>query len=131
MGLHPTGVVVNIVGIHASFNGRSCEEHQVGGSVLKLGSLVSFREVQIIMKGKEETALAVYSVTDGVDHCHVGFLPRHMVKYKEAYDGRLAQVVEFLSESHIREIRTRNHCGKGVCRAALVEVVKTPLRKQK
>ena len=79
MGLHPTGVVVNIVGIHVSSNGRSCEEHQVGGSVLKLGSLVSFREVQIIMKGKEETALGVYWVTDGVDHCHVGFLPRHMV----------------------------------------------------
>ena len=82
------------------------------------------------MKGKEETALAVYWVTDGVDHCHVGFLPRHMDNYKEAYDGQLAQVVEFLSESNIREICTRNHHGKGLCQAALVEVVKTPPRKQ-
>ena len=54
---------------------------------LKLDSLVRFREVQIIVKGKEETTLAVYWVTDGVDHCCVGFLPRHTVKYKEAYDG--------------------------------------------
>ena len=87
MGLHPTGVVINIVGITASSNGRSFEEHQVYGSVLKLDSLVRFREVQIIVKGKEETALVVYWITDGVDHCHVGFLPRHMVKYKEGYDG--------------------------------------------
>ena len=63
MGLHPTGVVVNIEGINTSSNGRSCEEHKVGGSVLKLDSLVRFREVQIIVKGKEETALAVYWVT--------------------------------------------------------------------
>ena len=74
-----------------------------------------FREVQIIVKGKEETALAVYWVTDGVNCCCVGFLPRHMVKYKEAYDGQLAQVVEFLSESNIHEINARNHHGKGVC----------------
>ena len=87
MGLHPTGVVVDIVGIKASSNGRSSKELQVCSSVLKLDSLVRFREVQIIVKGKEETALAGYWVTDGVNHCHVRFLPRHMVKYKEAYDG--------------------------------------------
>ena len=115
MDLHPTGVVINIVGINPSSNGRSCEEHQVCGSVLKLDSIVRFREVQIIVKGKEETTLVVYWVTDGVDCCHVGFLPRHMVKYKEACDGRLAQVVEFLSESNIHEIHARNHRGTGVC----------------
>ena len=87
MGLHPTGVAVNIVGINASSNERSCKEHQVCSSVLKLDSLVRFREVQIIVKGKEETVLTVYWVTDGVNCCCVGFLPRHMVKYKEAYDG--------------------------------------------
>ena len=87
MGLHPTGVVIDTVGINASSNGRSCEEHKVCSSVLNLDSLVRFREVQIIVKGKEETAFVVYWVTDGVDRSHVGFLPRHMVKCKEAYDG--------------------------------------------
>ena len=78
--------VIDIVGINASSNGRSCEEHKVCGSVLKLDSLVRFREVQITRQ-RGETASAVYWVTDGVDRCCVGFLPRHMVKYKEAYDG--------------------------------------------
>ena len=111
----PPGVVVDIVGINASSNGRSCEEHKVCSSVLKLDSLVRFSKVQIIVKGKDKTALVAYWITDGVDHCHVGFLPRHMVKYKEAYDGQLAQVVEFLYESNICEIHARNHHGKGVC----------------
>ena len=35
-------------------------------------------------------------------------------------------MVEFLSESNIHEICTRNCHGKGVCQAVLVEVVKTP-----
>ena len=52
-----------------------------------------------------------------------------MVKYKEAYDGQLSHVVEFLSESNICEIHARNCRGKGVCQAALVEVVRTPPRK--
>ena len=56
-------------------------------AALFLSWIVRFREVQIIVKGKEETVLAVYWVTDGVNCCRVGFLPRHMVKYKEAYDG--------------------------------------------
>lgn len=34
MTSHPTGVTVEIVGIEASNNGRSCEEHSVCGSVL-------------------------------------------------------------------------------------------------
>ena len=56
MGLYPTGVVIDIVGINASSNVRSCEEHKVCCYVLKLDSLVRSREVQIIVKGKEETA---------------------------------------------------------------------------
>ena len=32
-------------------------------------------------------------------------------------------------ELSIHEIHARNHCGKGVCQAVLVEVVKPPPRK--
>jgi hypothetical protein len=34
MTSHPTGITVEIVGIKVSNNGRSCEEHDVCGSVL-------------------------------------------------------------------------------------------------
>jgi hypothetical protein len=31
-------------------------------------------------------------VTDGIDRCRIGFLPRHMVKHAACYDGALVQL---------------------------------------
>ena len=101
MPVHPTGVTVDIVGVHASSNERSCEEHPCCGHVLKLDILVRFREVQVNINGTEETGLAVYWVTDGIDR----FLPRYCVKHKEDYHGKLAQIVEFLEKSEVQSDR--------------------------
>ena len=84
---HPRGITVNIVGIEASGNGRSCEEHGVCGTVLEKNSVVRIRCVQVLVDGCEESALAAYWITDGIDHCHVGFLPRHLVTHWKDYDG--------------------------------------------
>lgn len=43
-----------------------------------------------------ETAIAAYWVTDGVDRCCVGFLPRHCVLQANNFDGRLVQVVTIM-----------------------------------
>jgi hypothetical protein len=32
-----------------------------------------------MVDGREETAIAAIWVTDGIDHCHVGFLKHHMI----------------------------------------------------
>ena len=130
MGVHPTKVTVDIVGLHASSNGRSCEAHPVCGSVLKHDSLVRFRLVQVTVEGREEPAIAVYWVTDGLDRCRVGFLPRYLIKHSSYYEGKLAQVVEFLDESEEKEQRAKSRRDKGVCRAVLVEMVATPPRKR-
>ena len=92
---HPTGITVEIVGIEASGNGRSCDQHDVCGSVLDEDAVVRLREVQIInSSGKdEETAIAAYLVSDGIDQCRVGFLQRHFVTHARSFDGVLAQVV--------------------------------------
>ena len=66
MGTHPTRVTMDIVGIKALNQGRSCEEHIFCGSVLKIDTLVYFRAIQVNVKGKEEIALAVYFLGDGV-----------------------------------------------------------------
>ena len=50
------------------------------------------------MEGKEEGAIAVYHVTDGVEGCRVGFLKRHLVKHGKLYDGVLVQVTEVYSK---------------------------------
>ena len=90
-----------------------------------------FRTVQVKVGDKEESALAAYWVTDGIDRCRIGFLPRYFMKHKDHYDGRLAQVVEFLEDSAVASDREKSHRGKGVCRAAMVEVVQTPARKKR
>ena len=53
------------------------------GQVLELDSVVHIWHVQIKVFGNEQTALAVYWVTDGVDQCRVGFLPKHLLKHHE------------------------------------------------
>jgi hypothetical protein len=119
---HPTGVIIEIVGLNASDHGRSCEEHTVcGAEVLEIDAVVRFKAEQIVVNGKEETALAVFWVTDGVDRCKVGFLPRHLIKHKDNYDGKTAQIVEFLDTSACPSARAKSHRNKGVARAVLLE----------
>ena len=82
MATHPSGISVEIVGIEASSNGRSCEEHDVCGSILAEDVVVRLRKVQIVnAKGIEETAIAANWVSDGIDRCRVGFLQRHLIKH--------------------------------------------------
>ena len=67
---HPTGLTVEIVGIESSTNGRSCEQHDVCGSILDDDVVVRLRKIQILNSlGREETAIAAYVVSDGIDQC--------------------------------------------------------------
>jgi hypothetical protein len=43
--------------------------------------VVRLRKLQLMVEGKEETAIAAIWVTDRVDRCRVGFVPHHMVKH--------------------------------------------------
>ena len=70
---HPTGITVEIVGIEKGDLGRSCEEHDVCGTVVEEDTLLRLRKEQILVDGQEETALACYWVTDGIERCRVGF----------------------------------------------------------
>ena len=52
--------------------------------------VVWLRKVQILVDGKEETAIAAFWVTDGMERCRVGFLQRHMMMYASRYNGECA-----------------------------------------
>jgi hypothetical protein len=85
--------LVKIVGLQMSCQGRSCKEHELcGDEVLKEDVVVRLRTVQLVVDGKEEKAIEVVWVTKGMDRCHVGFLPCHMVRHAARYNGALAQV---------------------------------------
>jgi hypothetical protein len=129
---HPSGLVVDVLGIKEPGRGRSCEWHEVCGAALEIDSVVRFRSVQIEADGKdkEEAAIAVYWISDGIDRCRVGFLGRHLIKHKEKYDGKVAQVVSFLEESENKSERTRAHYCKGIARATIVGNPPSPEQKK-
>ncbi len=124
--IHPSGIVVEIVGTEMSCQGRSCEEHEICGEVLKEDVVVRLRKIQLVVEGKEETAIAAIWVTDGIDRCRVGFIPRHMVRHAARYDGALAQVTRVFSSdpetcnSTERRLFFKN---KGYCRAAIISTL--------
>jgi hypothetical protein len=57
MAFHPTGVTVDIVGTESNTQGRSCEEHGDCESKLCEDAVVRSRKVQVIINGKEESAI--------------------------------------------------------------------------
>ena len=99
MATHPTGETDDIVGINCGDNGHSCEEFPVCGDALKHDSLVRLRSEQMMIEDVEQAVMSVFWVMDGVNHCRVGFLPKHFLHHKQAYDGRLPQITQFLVKS--------------------------------
>ena len=130
MAAHPLGETLELVGIEAGDRGRSCEEHEVCGSVLKEDNIVvHLRCIQV--KGdeegaKEEKAVGTFWVSDGIDCCLVGFLPRHMVKHSSKYNGRLAQVTEIYGDSDSPVKRRKHHRNKSIALIALIDYYQPP-----
>ncbi len=64
-------------------------------------AVVRIRKEQILVedfkagkgKMKEEMALAINWVSNGIDRCRVGFLPKAYVPHAKLWDGVLCQVV--------------------------------------
>jgi hypothetical protein len=67
--------------------------------VLKEDVVVRLHKIQLMVEGTEEMAIAAIWVTDGINCCHVGFVPRHMVRHAARYDGALAQVTHVFSSN--------------------------------
>ena len=121
MAQHPWGRTIEIFGIESPTNGRSCEEHVVCGSVLQDDVVVRLRKVQVVIEEKEEAAIAAFWVSDGVDRCRVGYLPKFHVKHWKLLEGALAQIIEVYHEdSDSPTKRQKRHRNSGCAVAALI-----------
>ena len=131
---HPSGIIVDVVGIEEPSRGQSFDVHDTCGDIMAVDTIVWFRAVQLLGdQGKEETAIPAYWVTDGIDRCRVGFLPPDSVKHKSDFDGKLAQVTELLSKSTQAADRKKSHRNRGVSCIVIieVEVKETPIFRSK
>jgi hypothetical protein len=79
---------------------------------------LSLLPITITDEGVEENAIGVFWVSDGIDRCLVCFLPRHCILNCARYDGRVAQIVEFLKNSEEPADRRRSKKMMGSIRAA-------------
>jgi hypothetical protein len=123
---HLPGIFVEIVGTEMSCQGHSCKMHEMCGKVVMEDIVVHLRRIQLMVEGKEEMAIAAIWVTDGIDRCHVGFLPCHMVKHAARYDGALAQVTRLFS-GDLETCDSAERClffkNKGFCLAAIISTL--------
>jgi hypothetical protein len=84
-------------------------------------NVVRFRKAQVNINGEEESAIAVYLLSDGIDRCRVGSLPRHLLKHWKRYDGVLARIVDVYSKDSASPTNRRKfHHNKGCCVAAII-----------
>jgi len=112
------GLFVDIVGIKEPSTGQSCNIHLVCGCVIQHDTVARLHVEQVTVKGKEEMAIAAFWVTNGVEHCHIGFLPRFYVKHGRRFDGKLVQVVEM----HPAKSPLFIH-NKGACHARIIDML--------
>jgi hypothetical protein len=94
--------------------------------MLKEDIVVCLRKIQLMVEGKEETAITAIWVSDRIDRCRVGFVPRHMVRHAARYDGALAQVTRVFSSNPETCDSTEQRLffkNKGYCRAAIISTL--------
>jgi hypothetical protein len=101
-----------------------CEEHTINcGRVLEEDVVVHLWKVQVVVDGREETAIAAVWVTNRINHCRVGFLKCHMVQHAMHFDGALVQVTCVFSSDpgscDSAECRM-NHHNRGCCLATII-----------
>jgi hypothetical protein len=133
---HPSGIILDVVGTACTNRGCSCEEHSCCGDVLENDALIKLRHEQNLVldaiagggKMKEETAITINWVSNRIDCCRVGFLPRAFVMQGSLWDGILCQVVEVFGKDDPSKLCCAKwHQNKGFARIAVIGTLQVPL----
>jgi hypothetical protein len=78
--------------------------------------------VQVLVEGREEMTIAAIRVTDGIDCCHIRFLPPHRVAQAAKFDVALAKFTRIYSGDAAHSDTAEPHMfhrNKGCCLAAI------------
>ena len=121
MSSHPRGDTVEIVGVNSPTNRPSCEEHHICGEVVIEDVVLHLGKVQAQINQQEQSAIAAFWVSDGIDCYRVGYLPKAYVKNWKQYDGALVQVIEVYSaDSDSPMKRQKFHRSHGLAMAVII-----------
>ena len=81
-------MVTEIFGCDKNQGTRSCNLHETCGSVLSINDVVVFRF------DEPSNAVKVYLTINGTESCHVGFLPRFMLRRKGEFVDFYFKIIE-------------------------------------
>ena len=71
--------------------------------------------------GREELAIVVYWVNDGIDACCIGFLPQLINHHAACYDGFLGRITDTFSADRLNHtVREKWHRNMGFCHVAVI-----------
>ena len=90
--------------------------------------VLHLRKVQVLINQQEQSAIAAFWVSDGIDRCHIGYLPKAYVKNWKQYDSALVQVIEVYSgDSDSPTQHQKFHRNHGL---AVGVIISSPLAKK-
>ncbi len=96
------------------------------GVVVEKDTPLHHQRMQIKVDRHEETPIGCFGVTNGIDHCCIGFLKCHMLKHAWHIDAALAQVMKVFSATpcHSNTAKQRmHHHNHGYALTAIVLIV--------
>jgi hypothetical protein len=118
---------IDVVGVDSGSHGRHCENHTVCGHFVKANDYLCCKwAVQKFDSGELESCVQVHKLAaDGHICCHVGYLPRRLVKASrdkddgekdggKRYDGMWLKVIQDLRLSDNSAERSRSHRNFGI-----------------
>jgi hypothetical protein len=118
---------IDVVGVDSGLNGRHCENHTVCGHFVKANDYLYCKwAVQKFDLGEIESCVQVHKLAaDGHISCHVGYLPRRLVRASrdkadgekdggKSYDGLWLKVAQDLRLSDNSAERARSHRNYGI-----------------
>ena len=117
---------LEIVGLNAASNGRTCKMHAVCGTNVNVGDILRLQKTVITNdEGLTEEAVACISVVVGVERCRVAFLPRFLIRSPMIRDNinKHVQVTELYKDSTSTTKRRLSHSNSGMAAAVFLSEV--------
>ena len=117
---------IEIVGLHASNQGRSCSVHSCCGEYVDVGDLLRLVKIRRSVNGGPNYCFQIkcFRIVDGTDSCLVAYIPAHRVKNVEGYiynESAVLQVIELYHDSEAEHKREKSDLNKGMAGCVFID----------
>lgn len=106
---------LEIVGLHVNTSGRYCSVHSCCGKTVVSGDCLRLVRSIVFINGKNEDAVKLVKICDGVETCTVAFVPKVWINLKKVKRniGHFAVVKELYHEStsSFKREKSKRNCG--------------------